>query len=81
MARLKAEYGVDAVYEAVDFATARWIRCDDKKMLEAFEKECRSNLFRDADGNLTYLAQGEWQLDYTTEEWPEICFYKIRECQ
>ncbi|MFO7965377.1 MAG: peptide chain release factor 3 [Desulfobacterales bacterium] len=81
MARLKAEYGVDAVYEPVDFAAARWIRCNDKKVLAAFEKERRSNLFRDAEGNLTYLAQNEWQLNYTTEKWPEIHFFKFRECQ
>ncbi len=81
MARLKAEYGVDAVYEPVAFATARWIRCDDKKMLAAFEKERQSNLFPDAEGHLTYLAESEWRLNYTAEKWPEIHFHKIRECQ
>ncbi|MDF1591487.1 MAG: peptide chain release factor 3 [Desulfobacterales bacterium] len=81
MARLKTEYGVDAVYEPVNFATARWIRCDDKKMLTAFEKERQSNLALDAEGNLTYLAESEWQINYTAEKWPEIYFHKIRECQ
>jgi peptide chain release factor 3 len=80
MARLKTEYGVDAVYESVGFATARWIRCDDKKMLAAFEKAQQSNLFRDAEGDLTYLAESEWQINYTAEKWPEIHFHKIREC-
>ncbi len=81
MARLKAEYGVDAVYESVDFTTARWIGCDDKKTLAAFEKENHANLARDAEDNLTYLAESEWHLNYTAEKWPEIQFYKIRECQ
>jgi len=81
MARLKAEYGVDAVYEPVDFSTARWIGCDDKKRLAAFEKERQANLFRDAEGNLAYLAQSEWQLNYTAEKWPEILFLRFRECQ
>jgi peptide chain release factor 3 len=31
MARLKAEYGVDAIYEPVNFAVARWIECGDRK--------------------------------------------------
>jgi|GEM_PF-3994055 len=30
MARLKAEYGVDATYERVDFNVARWVECDDR---------------------------------------------------
>jgi len=81
MGRLKAEYGVDASYEPVDFATARWIGCDDKRILAAFEKEHRPNLAWDAEENLAYLAESEWQLNYTAEKWPEIHFHKIRECR
>ncbi|MGI6457821.1 MAG: hypothetical protein ACOX5R_19675 [bacterium] len=29
--RLKDEYGVDAVYESVNYSTARWISCEDQK--------------------------------------------------
>jgi peptide chain release factor 3 len=79
MARLKAEYGVDAVYEPVNFSAARWIGCADKKILADFEKAQQPSLFRDAEGNLTYLAGSEWQLNYTAEKWPEIHFNKIRE--
>ena len=39
MARLKAEYGVDAIYEAADFTAARWIECDDAKKLDQFRKK------------------------------------------
>ncbi|MEE4355193.1 MAG: peptide chain release factor 3 [Desulfococcaceae bacterium] len=81
MARLATEYNVEAVYEPVNYATARWIHCDDRKMLAAFEKERHANLARDAEGNLTYLAEGEWQLEYIAEKWPEIDFLKTRECQ
>ncbi len=81
MARLRAEYGVDAEYEPVDFSAARWVRCDDKNRLAAFEKEHQSNLALDAEDNLTYLAESEWHLNYTAEKWPEIRFLKIRECQ
>ena len=41
MARLKDEYGVDAVYEGVNYAMARWVSCEDPKRLETFEKESR----------------------------------------
>ena len=81
MARLKAEYGVDAVYEPVDYSVARWVHCTDRKLLSLFEKDRQANLARDAEGNLTYLAQNEWQFNYMAEKWPDIGFSKTRECQ
>jgi peptide chain release factor 3 len=79
MARLKNEYGVDAQYEGIDFATARWIACDDKKMLAEFEKKNQGNLALDAEGNLTYLAPSEWRLGFVSEQWPQVTFLKTRE--
>ena len=79
MARLKTEYGVEASYEQIDYAAARWIACDDKQRLAEFEKKCQANLARDADGHLTYLAASEWRLGFIMEEWPDIAFRKTRE--
>ena len=79
MARLKAEYGVDAVYENVDFATARWIGCEDRERMAAFVKANQANLARDAEGDLAYLAPTEWRLKVTMEEWPELAFEKTCE--
>ena len=81
MSRLKNEYGVDATYEPVEYATARWVSCDDKKMLAAFEKEHQANLATDAEGKLTYLIASEWLFKFVAEEWPAITFLKTRECQ
>ncbi|MBS3754388.1 MAG: peptide chain release factor 3 [Desulfobacterales bacterium] len=80
-ARLKTEYGVDADYEPVNYVTARWMSCDDPKMLAAFEKDNQKSLAVDAEGNLTYLAASPWQLKYTMEQWPKIRFHQTRECQ
>lgn len=79
MARLKDEYGVDAVYEPVDFVTARWISSHNKLKLESFEKEKISNLAYDAEGRLTYLAKSEWLMAYDIKEWPDIQFSKTQE--
>nr|WP_320056128.1 peptide chain release factor 3 [Desulfuromonas thiophila] len=78
-ARLRDEYGVDAVYEGVDYATARWIGCDDRKMAAEFEKKNRASLARDAEGNLAFLASSEWRLQHTVEQWPQVRFHKTRE--
>lgn len=79
MARLKSEYGVDAVYEPVDYNVARWVGCDDPKKLAAFEKGNMVNLAKDAEGSLSYLTTSEWQLNHCMEQWPDIQFYKTRE--
>jgi peptide chain release factor 3 len=79
MARLKAEYGVDAIYEPVDFTVARWVGCDDRKKMAEFEKNNIANLARDAEGRLSFLATSEWRLGYCMEQWPEVAFFKARD--
>ena len=79
MARLKNEYGVDAIYEPVDYQAARWVSCEDKKKLDEFEKKNQSSLAKDSEGFLTYLAQNEWMLNFFMEKWPHIDFHKTRE--
>jgi len=79
MARLKAEYGVDAIYESVEYATARWVTCDDHKKLDIFKAKNQANLALDAEGHLAYLADSEWWLARTMELFPDIVFHKTRE--
>jgi peptide chain release factor 3 len=79
MARLKAEYGVDADYEAVSYAAARWVTSDDKKALALFEKDKYASLAHDSHGKLAYLAASLWRLENAMEEWPAIRFHKTRE--
>jgi len=79
MARLKSEYGAEAIYEPVNFTVARWVRCDDRKKLAEFEKQNTSNMARDAEGCLSFLTTSEWQLEHRMKEWPEIGFFKTRD--
>ena len=79
MERLQTEYGVDAVYETVDYNVSRWIGCDNTEKMASFERQNRGNIAKDAEGAGVYLATSEWQLGYCMEQWPEIEFYKTRE--
>jgi len=79
MSRLKAEYSVDAVYEGVEYATARWVSCADGKKMADFVKKNEGNLALDAEGNTAYLASSEWRLGNTMEQWPDVTFHKTRE--
>jgi peptide chain release factor 3 len=78
--RLMNEYGVDAVFEGTSISSARWITCDDKKMLADFEKSTAgNNLAYDAAGNMAYLATSAVNLRHTQERWPGVTFHATRE--
>jgi len=79
--RLKAEYGVEAAYEPVDFGAARWVTCSDKKTMEAFRYKNQAHLALDAGGNLTFLETNEWMMGHAVEKNPDIEFVKTREHQ
>ena len=79
VARLRDEYGVDAVYEPVEIAVARWIESDDRKKLDQFEEKHRSSMARDSEGHLTFFAPNTWRLGFVMEDWPDISFKKTRE--
>ena len=77
--RLKDEYGVDASFEQVQVATARWIRCDDAKKLEEFRDKNAMNLAVDAAGQLVYLAPTRVNLQLAQERAPAVSFMATRE--
>jgi peptide chain release factor 3 len=77
--RLKDEYGVEATVEAVGVHTARWVACDDPRMLERFKEKAFENLALDGDGQLVYLAPTRVNLSLTEERWPDIRFLATRE--
>ncbi|MBV1879899.1 MAG: peptide chain release factor 3 [Pseudomonadales bacterium] len=77
--RLREEYKVDCAYESVNVYTARWVECDDVKMLADFKRKAEANLAIDGSGYLTYLAPTRVNLSLTEERWPEIRFRTTRE--
>jgi len=77
--RLKDEYGVEAVVEPVGVQTARWIACDDDKMLERFKIKAHQNLALDGDNQLVYLAPTRVNLSLAEERWPDVRFLATRE--
>jgi len=77
--RLKAEYNVECAFEAVNVNTARWVECDDEKMLEEFKAKHEANLALDHAGDLVYIAPTRVNLQMTMERWPKIRFLATRE--
>lgn len=79
--RLKNEYKVDCGYEHVNVYTARWIECDDAKLLSEFKRKAEANLCLDGAGHLTYLAPTRVNLGLMEERWPDIRFRTTREIE
>jgi peptide chain release factor 3 len=82
--RLKDEYGVDASFEPVTVATARWVKLSKGstgtgRKLEEFREKAAMNLAIDAAGELVYLAPTRVNLQLTEERWPDLSFAATRE--
>ncbi len=77
--RLRDEYKVECQFENVNVATARWVECDDPKMLSDFKRRAEDNLALDHGESLVYIAPTRVNLNLTEERWPDIVFRKTRE--
>ncbi len=77
--RLRDEYGVQCQFESVNVNTARWVECDDEKMLAEFSRKAHDNLGRDHSDALVYIAPTRVNLSLTEERWPDIQFRATRE--
>ena len=70
---------MEAVFEPVQIATARWIKCADAKKLEEFREKNAMNLAIDASGHLVYLAPSRVNLQLAQERAPGVEFMATRE--
>ena len=79
VARLKAEYNVEAIYESVNVATARWVEAEEGKKFEEFKRKNEANLALDGGDNLAYIAPTMVNLNLAKERYPEVAFRATRE--
>ncbi len=78
ISRLEAEYKVEAVLEASPFDTARWLKGSDAA-LKSFADFNKSNLAKDRDGDLVFMARTAWDVSYQQERNPELTFSATKE--
>jgi len=77
--RLRDEYKVECQFETVNVQQARWIRCEDEKMLADFRRKLEQHLAIDHADELVYLAPTRVNLQMGQERWPEVEFLATRE--
>lgn len=79
VSRLKSEYKVEAVYEPVNVATARWVTSTDARKLDDFQRKANDFLSIDGSDQLAYIAPTMVNLQLAQERHPDIQFHKTRE--
>ncbi|MFT8737316.1 MAG: peptide chain release factor 3 [Zymomonas mobilis] len=79
ISRLDAEYRVAATLEPSPWQTARWLACDDPKMLADFIATHQSSIAEDRDKAPIFMAKDGWELNYVSERHSAIRFLATRE--
>jgi peptide chain release factor 3 len=77
--RMKAEYGLEVVFEPSPYQTARWVSADKRADLEAFMEKSRAQLAEDVDGAPVFLGKSVWEIGYVEEKNPKIRFSASKE--
>lgn len=77
--RLKTEYKVDCLFEAVGVYSARWVDCEDAQVFKEFKHKSEPNLALDHAGELVYIAPTRVNLSMTQERFPKVHFHATKE--
>ena len=77
--RLAREYKVDALYDAANIDTDRWLTFPDAATHRNFENENAASMATDVDGNPVFLAANKYILQVTMERWTNVGFHTTRE--
>jgi len=77
--RLAREYKVDALYDAANIDTARWLTFPDAATHRNFENQNAASMATDVDGNPVFLAANKYILQVTMERWTNVGFHTTRE--
>jgi len=79
VSRARQEYKIGVRIEDLPHNSARWLRSDDPKALDAFVNANSFNVVEDSDGRPVFLSKSDWELDYTARNNEDIEFLKTRE--
>jgi peptide chain release factor 3 len=77
--RMKAEYGLEVVFETSPYQAARWVSADARADLEAFIDKSQSQMAEDVDGSPVYLGKSAWEIGYVQEKNPKVRFSDTKE--
>ena len=77
--RLRAEYGLEALFEQSPFQAARWVSAASRSDLEAFTERSKTQMAEDLDGAPVFLGKSAWEIGYVQDKNPAIRFTTTKE--
>src|SRR5205085_4935146 len=77
--RLSDEYGLEINWDTPEFGLARWIKSDDRKVIDRFVASNSHSIAEDADGDPVFLARNNFNLDYTGKQNSAITFTDVKD--
>ncbi len=72
--RLEHEYSVPTQFINLPYTIARWVICNDEKILEKFKQEQGQNLCFDQRGQLVLLLDQIWRMKLLNERFPTVTY-------
>lgn len=73
--RLLHEYGASCRFDYLNFHKAVWITTTNLKQLQEFIDQKYRNIVKDKYGNYVFLAETEWMLKRSMENFPDLKFH------
>ena len=77
--RMKAEYGLEVLFETSPYQAARWISADNRGDLDAFMEKSKMQMAEDVDGSPVFLGKSDWEIGYVLDKNPKIRFSSSKE--
>ncbi|GIK50802.1 MAG: peptide chain release factor 3 [Hyphomonadaceae bacterium] len=77
--RMKAEYGLEVIFETSPYQAARWVSADNRADLEAFVEKSAAQMAEDVDTAPVFLGKSAWEIGYVQEKNPKIRFSAVKE--
>ncbi len=77
--RMKAEYGLEVLFEPSPYQAARWIGAESRADLEAFIDKSKAQMAEDVDNAPVFLGKSAWEIGYVEERNPKVRFSARKE--
>lgn len=76
--RIEHEYDIEVVYENAPFVQARWVECEDNRLLKKFMDSNMAFVADDHSGAPVFLARSEWQLEHAADGFDGVHFVSTK---
>ncbi|MFC1223916.1 bacterial peptide chain release factor 3 (bRF-3) [Pedobacter suwonensis] len=77
--RLEHEYGAKCRFRTLSYTRSSWVTSTDRKKLDEFVKRKQQHIGFDKEANPVYLADSEYMINLTKQDYPDIEFHKTSE--